>query len=335
MNVINSRVRRACWVAAWAVLVGQAGFSNAQTVLIDFGNDHPGSFRGLSVDNPDSNGNFWNSVQPGLLLPLVGINNAATGMQIGWDTPVATDSYNGPAGVTDAATLETDVLFTDIDPVALGLLAGALAGPFDFAAGFNGLAHFPVRFQIQGLNPAARYDLTFFGSHKFSNDTTTVYTVFTDNTYTTPVASTMLDVWNPLDFTHNRDRVATIEGVAPQTDNILYIQFVGATGFGGYLNDMLIEGAATPLNGDYDGDGDVDGDDLVVWKGEFGQGGPHMADGDGDGDADGADFLIWQRELGLPGQGAAVGAIPEPAGLALLVVGLIARPAAVRRRRCK
>ena len=42
-----------------------------------------------------------------------------------------------------------------------------------------------------------------------------------------------------------------------------------------------------------------------------------MADGDGDGDADGADFLIWQRELGLPGagQGAAVGAVPEPAGL--------------------
>ena len=38
----------------------------AQTVLIDFGSDT--SFRGLSVHGPDSNGNFWNSLQPGVLV---------------------------------------------------------------------------------------------------------------------------------------------------------------------------------------------------------------------------------------------------------------------------
>jgi hypothetical protein len=35
-----------------------------QTVLIDFGNDN--SFRGVSVPAPDQNGNYWNSLLPGL-----------------------------------------------------------------------------------------------------------------------------------------------------------------------------------------------------------------------------------------------------------------------------
>jgi len=333
MNVIHYLKRRVCLVLAWAILVGQAHFSSAQTVLIDFGSDT--SYRGLSVNNPDSNGNYWNSVQPGLLIPdLIDIANNATTIDLGWDTPVGTDSYNGPAGETHEMTLEENVQNTNIDATALGNLGGALEGPFDFAAGYDGINHFPVRFQIQGLNPAATYDLTFFGSHAFSDDATTVYTVYTDETYTTPVATTSLDIQDPdLFFEPNRDRIATINGVSPQTDNILYIEFVGETGKGGYLNAMQIE-AMAPLDGDYDNDGNVDGADLAVWKGEFRDvGAGLMADGDGDGDADGDDFLIWQRNLGAPAPIApAAGAVPEPAGTAVLLVGAIALPAVGRRR---
>jgi hypothetical protein len=323
--------QRACLVIAWATLVGRAPFLSAQTVLIDFGSDT--SFRGLSVNNPDSNGNYWNSVQPGLLVPnLIDIDNNVTTMQLGWDTPVGTDSFNGPAGVTSQETLEEDVLNTFIDPVALGNLGGALEGPFDFAAGYDGIEHFPVRFQIQGLNPAATYDLTFFGSHKFSDDSTTVYTVHSDNSYTTPVASTTLLIQDPV-TEPNRDRVATITGVAPQEDDILYIQFVGETGKGGYLNAMQIVANAAPPAGDFDGDLDVDGADLMKWKADFGktQAGL-MADGDNDGDSDGADFLIWQRQVGTPApSAAAIGAVPEPAGLVVAVLGLFGLRAFGRR----
>lgn len=326
MNVIRVVIRRACLVPALALLVGQAhliSVINAQTVLIDFGSDT--SFRGLSVNNPDTNGNYWNSLQPGIFVEnLVAIGNDATTIDFGWDSPVATDSYNGPAGVTDEATLEGDVQVTDIDPVALGNLGGALEAAFDYAAGYNGIEHFPVRFQIQGLNPAATYNLTFFGSHKFSDDSTTVYTVYSDDTYNTPVGTTSLLVQEPF-FTHNRDRIATISSVSPQADDILYVEFVGETGFGGYLNAMQIEANPLPLRGDYDNDGNVDGDDLAVWEGEFGDVAAGLsADGDGDGDADGDDFLIWQQDFGASTPVVVTAAaVPEPAGLALLLMGLV------------
>ena len=81
------------------------------------------------------------------------------------------------------------------------------------------------------MDPAKKYDLTFFGSHKFSVDATTVYSVYTDNTYTTLVGSANLDVQDPADPSlHNRDTVATISNLSPQADNILYVQFVGSNG---------------------------------------------------------------------------------------------------------
>ncbi len=42
---------------------GLMASAKAQTVLIDFGNNT--SFRGASVVNPDSKGNYWNSIAPG------------------------------------------------------------------------------------------------------------------------------------------------------------------------------------------------------------------------------------------------------------------------------
>ena len=47
---------------------------------------------------------------------------------------------------------------------------------------------------------------------------------------------------------------------------------------------------------DFDDDGDVDGDDLAQWRGDFGVNA--LSDADNDGDSDGADFLAWQRQLG-------------------------------------
>jgi hypothetical protein len=74
--------------------------------------------------------------------------------------------------------------------------------------------------------------------------------------------------------------------------------------------------ASPPLAGDFDADGDVDGDDLIDWRGQFALG--SGADADLDGDSDGNDFAIWQRQLGMSNSRAAGAAIPEPASLTLI-----------------
>lgn len=52
--------------------------------------------------------------------------------------------------------------------------------------------------------------------------------------------------------------------------------------------------------GDYDKDGDVDGDDLGVWETDFGSTQNLAADGNDDGFVGGLDFLLWQRNVVTP-----------------------------------
>lgn len=86
--------------------------------------------------------------------------------------------------------------------------------------------------------------------------------------------------------------------------------------------------------GDFDEDGDIDGDDLMQWRSGFGTETaalPMQGNADGDGDVDGRDFLIWQRGGSttiVPG--AQLAAIPEPSGLALMAFA--AGALAIRRR---
>lgn len=227
--------------------VGAASSGTAQTILVDFGSDI--SFRGVSVPAPDVNGNYWNSITPGpFIADLRDINNNATTIDIGFDTPVGTDSFNGPAGATSFPDpTPAEIAATDIDAAALGNL-GVKEAAIDFAASPGG-ANNNTRFQIQGLDPSKTYTLTLFGSHKFSDNDATVYSVFTDNTYSTLVDSASLNVQTPgMPWLHNRDTVATISNLAPQASNILYVQFVGAQGNLGYLNSFQLTAVPEPAS---------------------------------------------------------------------------------------
>jgi serralysin len=90
---------------------------------------------------------------------------------------------------------------------------------------------------------------------------------------------------------------------------------------------------------DFNEDGQVDADDLGAWHAGYGlQGSAMHGDGDANGDliVDGADLLIWQRNLGSgPGVGASNREVPEPAAGALLLAGLAAGLAPVRRARMR
>ncbi|MDF7824123.1 hypothetical protein P4B35_08875 [Pontiellaceae bacterium B12227] len=220
--------------------------SKIETVLIDLGSD--ATYRSLSVDSPDANGNFWNVIGYGYVANMLDINGDATTIDFG---PGAhgRDSYNGPAGATSTATLETDVLNTDIDAYALGAL-GINEAAFDYFVGTNGSSR--GRFQIQGLDPSKKYNLTFYGSHKFDTPGSTTYAVYTDSGYSNLVDSVTLahnnEPINGQEFVHNKDRLATIAQIAPQASNILYVEFGGPGGANGYLNAMRIDVIPDPVN---------------------------------------------------------------------------------------
>jgi hypothetical protein len=319
MHVIQFLKLYSCAIFVFAILIGQADIADAQTVLVDFGSNT--SFRGLSVTNPDTNGNYWNSLVPGTPgINLIDINNEATTLDLFFDTPVGTDSFNGPAGATDPLTLMDDVQRTDIDSAALGPLGGSFEAAFDYAASPGG-ADNRTRFQIQQLDPTKKYTLTFFGSHSFSTDSVTVYSVYSDNTYTTPVGTASLEVQVPEEpfNMHNRDKVATISDLSPQADDILYVEFVGSNGNLGYLNDFLIDAVSIVLPGDYNGDGAVDAADYVVWRKD-----PASFGGNPDG------YDTWRENFGTTVGGGAGStvlttlAVPEPKSFAIAVVAAIA-----------
>ena len=193
-----------------SIAAGLAASAKAQTVLVDFGTNL--SFRGVSAPNPDPNGHYWNNYFPGTFVTgLKDINNNTTTLAFGPDgTGVGTDSYNGPAGATDVPPTSSHVASTDIDAAALGNL-GVKEAAFDYAASpgpdvpGNTAANL-TRFQIQALNPATKYTLTLFGSHKYSADATTVYSVFNDPAYSSLVGTANLNVHDIADASlHNRD----------------------------------------------------------------------------------------------------------------------------------
>lgn len=92
---------------------------------------------------------------------------------------------------------------------------------------------------------------------------------------------------------------------------------------------------ASATGPDFNGDGFVNSLDLNIWLANVGittGASVVQGDADGDGDVDGDDFLFWQRNAGHPapwtgagagaGSGGALGAaVPEPASLALLLMG--------------
>lgn len=85
------------------------------------------------------------------------------------------------------------------------------------------------------------------------------------------------------------------------------------------ISDFSVEVVEITLDGDFDGNGFVDANDLndpvKGWKARFGV------------DLDGDDFLVWQQNLGAGTPPAAVAAVPEPA---TALLALLAAAGAIR-----
>ena len=159
-----------------------------------------------------------------------------------------------------------------------------------------------------------------------NNDTTTAWYRDVDDTTGAPTGPWKKQPWN---FSHGRG--STTFGL-PFTAPVAAGFFVW--GSSGGIVDNFISGHPLLANqGDFDGDGDIDGNDFLIWQNNFprndGEAISFIGDATGDGNVDGDDFLIWQNSFPYP---AALSKTPEPASLGLLALGglLMLRRRAVR-----
>ncbi len=151
-----------------------------------------------------------------------------------------------------------------------------------------------------------------------------------------PVTYPVIDSGNgsPLRFGANAEFFPA-EGIGSYSNGVLQLDAITTRTtvgyiFGGIASDAgnngnsaasarIFEVVVTPVTNllaDFDSDGDVDGQDFLIWQGGFGTlsgAAKSDGDGDGDGDVDGQDFLIWQSEFGSTISGAAALASPGPA----------------------
>jgi hypothetical protein len=213
-----------------------------------------GNQRAFQNPSPDSMGHYWNSVDTntyGSPLVLTNAAGAATAMTVRLDvsnpayTNITTgvgmaDSYNGPCSYP-AGAIPASPSNAVINTAALGYLGYS-----------NAVCNYYVNshFILQSMNPAHQYTLTFFGSHAYNGgtgagpvsggDPVTVYNVYSDSGYSSLLASTKLCVGGAYFQDWNTHRLAVIGPIYPSASGALYIDFAGAQGDLGYLNDMQI-----------------------------------------------------------------------------------------------
>jgi beta-glucanase (GH16 family) len=137
------------------------------------------------------------------------------------------------------------------------------------------------------------------------------------------VVSTIANGSSPNDIWRPHELLATAPAGAVEARLALVFLQTAAHGGGAVHFDNVNFGlVAPPLEGDFNGDGRVDAEDLDVWHGDFGSESGVAADADGDGDADGADLLMWQRQVGANSALANATVAPEPASGLLLLAAL-------------
>ncbi len=75
-------------------------------------------------------------------------------------------------------------------------------------------------------------------------------------------------------------------------------------------------------NADFDGDGDVDGRDYLIWQEGFGIGTTQPeGDANSSGAVDGEDLAVWQNQHSVVAASSSVTSIPEPSTLLLTLLG--------------
>jgi hypothetical protein len=105
----------------------------------------------------------------------------------------------------------------------------------------------------------------------------------------------------------------------------------GANGFDGWIDDVRIDSSPVSLVpmivGDFDGDGDIDGDDWTLFAAGLGSTSPGPTDLNGDGVTNYVDFLefksLFEDFGGLGSFDSLFDVVPEPSSIVLLAFGAV------------
>lgn len=134
-----------------------------------------------------------------------------------------------------------------------------------------------------------------------------------------------------------RDFVASL-GIDPHFEVLPGVSHIGGT----YLKEgsglaFLQQHFANPptTTGDFDGDLDADGTDLLKWQRQLGRKGSTAADGNGDGAVDAIDLVLWRGDFGrtnLTSATTSSAGVPEPATQVLALLAAAIGAAMSRRR---
>lgn len=142
-----------------------------------------------------------------------------------------------------------------------------------------------------------------------------------------PLSFVDLDDLSIFQFVSNADAsVGHLDGLLSTKDTLFAADISSQGGFNASAQNSGKIYAIKSLipAGDYDRDGDVDGDDLLRWQRELGatQAPYSGADGNGDGVVDAGDLAVWNAHFGGTAVAAAADATPEPGGATIALVGL-------------
>jgi hypothetical protein len=121
--------------------------------------------------------------------------------------------------------------------------------------------------------------------------------------------------------TDQKLRLVLVEDQADTaTRDIAFFKSSALTG-GHVPQHPLLTIETVTLPGDFNSDGDVDGDDFSTWQTSFptqSEATLTMGDADGDGDVDGADFVVWQTNYHPLVE--SLSTVPEPQSFVMLAI---------------
>ncbi|TWT91104.1 Arylsulfatase precursor [Pseudobythopirellula maris] len=107
-------------------------------------------------------------------------------------------------------------------------------------------------------------------------------------------------------------------GVFEFSEDLMTLSFDLAVDSSLLTQFRVLTAASIFVEGDYNGDGQVDMADYDEWVNQFGVEGDSLADGNGDGRVNAADFTVWRDNYHPVSQQS----VPEPAALCLFSVSL-------------
>jgi hypothetical protein len=176
--------------------------------------------------------------------------------------------------------------------------------------------------------------LAFDSAWQTSGDQTAEITVQYGNGAEIPVLNWHSNAADPNfhETNFNESVLVDLDNPANATTAVVRFKYTGTDNWFWALDNIKIGVQGAVENADFNADGKIDGNDFLAWQRNVGTGTTlAQGDADGNGAVNAADLAIWRTQFGNTGASAAIGAVPEPAGLCLAGMALAALGAFRRR----